>query len=46
MSNATGTLSAKARARIDREVAKYPADQRQSAVMAALAIVQHEQGWL
>jgi NADH-quinone oxidoreductase subunit E len=27
-----------------REVAKYPADQRQSAVMACLAIVQHEQG--
>jgi NADH-quinone oxidoreductase subunit E len=27
-----------------REVAKYPADQKQSAVMACLAIVQHEQG--
>ncbi len=26
------------------EVAKYPADQKQSAVMACLAIVQHEQG--
>jgi NADH-quinone oxidoreductase subunit E len=34
------------RARFDREVAKYPADQRQSAVMACLAIVQHEQGWV
>ena len=32
--------------RIDREVAKYPADQKQSAVMAALAIAQEEQGWL
>ena len=32
------------RALWDREVAKYPADQRQSAVMACLAIVQHEQG--
>ena len=32
------------RARWDREVAKYPADQRQSAVMACLAIVQQEQG--
>jgi NADH-quinone oxidoreductase subunit E len=31
-------------ARFAREVAKYPADQRQSAVMACLAIVQHEQG--
>lgn len=32
--------------KIDREVAKYPADQKQSAVMAALAIVQDERGWL
>ena len=32
--------------RIDREVAKYPADQKQSAVMAALAIAQEELGWL
>jgi NADH-quinone oxidoreductase subunit E len=32
--------------RIDREVAKYPADQKQSAVMAALAIAQDEKGWL
>lgn len=32
--------------RIDREVAKYPADQKQSAVMAALAIAQEEKGWL
>ena len=31
-------------ARFDREVAKYPADQKQSAVMACLSIVQHEQG--
>ncbi len=28
----------------DREVAKYPPEQRISAVMACLAIVQHEQG--
>ncbi|MCU0869740.1 MAG: NADH-quinone oxidoreductase subunit NuoE [Burkholderiales bacterium] len=42
----TATLSADALARIDREIAKYPADQRQSAVMAALAIAQHEHGWL
>ena len=39
-------LSADARARIDREIAKYPPDQRQSAVMSALAIAQREQGWL
>jgi NADH-quinone oxidoreductase subunit E len=30
--------------RFAREVAKYPADQAQSAVMACLAVVQHEQG--
>jgi NADH-quinone oxidoreductase subunit E len=30
--------------RFAREVAKYPPEQRQSAVMACLAIVQHEQG--
>jgi NADH-quinone oxidoreductase subunit E len=34
------------KARFDREVAKYPADQKQSAVMACLAIVQQEQGHL
>jgi NADH-quinone oxidoreductase subunit E len=33
-------------ARFDREVAKFPADQRQSAVMACLAIVQQELGWV
>lgn len=31
---------------IDRAVAKYPADQKQSAVMAALAVAQDEKGWL
>ncbi len=39
-------LSDSTRARFDREVAKYPADQRQSAVMACLAIVQQEQGYV
>jgi NADH-quinone oxidoreductase subunit E len=39
-------LSDAAKQKIDRELAKYPADQRQSAVMAALAIVQDELGWL
>lgn len=37
-------LSEATKARFDREVAKYPADQKQSAVMACLAIVQQEQG--
>ena len=32
--------------RIDREIAKYPVDQKQSAVMAALAIAQKEVGWV
>jgi NADH-quinone oxidoreductase subunit E len=40
------TLSAASLARIDRELAKYPADQKQSAVMSALAIAQDEKGWL
>jgi len=39
-------LSQDALQKIDREIAKYPADQKQSAVMAALAIAQTEQGWL
>ena len=33
-------------ARFAREVAKYPAEQKQSAVMACLAIVQQEQGFI
>ena len=32
--------------KIDRELAKYPADQRQSAVMACLSIIQQERGWV
>ncbi len=39
-------LSAQTLARFDREVAKYPADQKQSAVMACLSIVQHEHGFV
>ena len=39
-------LSAESLKRIDREIAKYPAEQKQSAVMAALAIAQVEKGWL
>jgi NADH-quinone oxidoreductase subunit E len=37
-------LSDSTKARFDREVAKYPAEQKVSAVMACLAIVQQEQG--
>jgi NADH-quinone oxidoreductase subunit E len=39
-------LSADALKKIDREIAKYPSDQKQSAVMSALAIAQDEKGWL
>jgi NADH-quinone oxidoreductase subunit E len=39
-------LSEQAYKKIDRELAKFPADQRQSAVMAALAIAQDEYGWV
>jgi len=39
-------LSDTTKARFDREVAKYPPDQKQSAVMACLAIVQQEQGYV
>ena len=39
-------LSAESLKRIDREVAKYPVDQKQSAVMSALIVAQDEKGWL
>jgi len=39
-------LSDDAIRRIDREVAKYPRDQKRSAVIAALAVAQDEHGWL
>ena len=32
--------------KIDREIGKYPAEQKRSAVMAALIIAQDEKGWL
>jgi NADH-quinone oxidoreductase subunit E len=40
------TLSVDSLRKIDREIAKYPADQKQSAVMSALIIAQDEKGWL
>jgi NADH-quinone oxidoreductase subunit E len=39
-------LSATARQKIDKAIAKYPAGRQQSAVMSALATVQEERGWL
>ena len=39
-------LSTDSLKKIDREVAKYPPDQKQSAVMSALIIAQDEKGWL
>ena len=39
-------LSAESLKKIDREIAKYPADRKSSAVMNALAIAQDEKGWL
>ena len=40
------TLTAESLAQIDRELTKYPADQKQSGVMSALRIAQQEKGWL
>ena len=39
-------ISDASKQRFATEVAKYPADQKQSAVMACLAIVQQEQGYV
>ena len=39
-------ISDATKARLDREVAKFPADQKQSAVMACLSILQQEHGWV
>ena len=41
-----GTLSADAYRRIDRELAKFPPQQKRSAVLPALVIAQDELGWL
>jgi NADH-quinone oxidoreductase subunit E len=40
------TLSVDSLKKIEKEVAKYPADQKQSAVMSALIVAQDEKGWL
>jgi NADH-quinone oxidoreductase subunit E len=39
-------LSEQAYQKIDQELTKFPSDQKQSAIMAALAIAQDEHGWL
>jgi len=39
-------LSPESLAKIDKAMEKYPAGQKQSAVMAALTIAQDEKGWL
>ncbi|MEO6975840.1 MAG: NADH-quinone oxidoreductase subunit NuoE [Gallionella sp.] len=39
-------LAESIQAKINRELNKYPADQKQSAVMAALRFVQDEKGWI
>jgi len=44
--NAPSRLSQATLDRFAREVAKFPADQKQSAVMACLSIVQQENGWV
>ena len=40
------TLSVKALELINKEIQKYPVEQKQSAVMIALIIAQDEKGWL
>lgn len=39
-------LSTESLKKIDQEIAKYPLEKKQSAVMSALAIAQDEKGWL
>ena len=39
-------FTAETQALFAREVAKFPADQKQSAVMACLSIIQNERGWV
>ena len=46
LENEPMVLSPDALEKIDQAVAKYPANQKQSAVMAALTIAQDEKGWL
>ena len=46
-SNSTNMIEADARAKIDAWIAKYPPERKQSAVLAALTVVQEQNGgWL
>ncbi len=42
----TPMLSAEAAAAFEREIAKYPPEQKASAVIACLAVLQREHGWI
>ena len=46
MEPTAATLSEASLQEIERELSKFPADRRQSALMAALRIAQDEHGWL
>jgi NADH-quinone oxidoreductase subunit E len=46
MTEKTKLLSGKVREEIDHWLTKFPPDQKNSAVLAALHAVQHEQGWV
>jgi NADH-quinone oxidoreductase subunit E len=46
MSTTNTLFSAKTRADMDRNIAKYPPEQKQSAVMACLIAAQEEHGWV
>jgi NADH-quinone oxidoreductase subunit E len=46
MTTVQSLFSAKTRAEMDRNIAKYPPEQKQSAVMACLIAAQEEHGWV
>ncbi len=46
MNTANSLFSTKTRAEMDRNIAKYPPEQKQSAVMACLIAAQEEHGWV
>lgn len=46
MNTVSSIFSSKTRAEIDRNILKYPPEQKQSAVMACLIAAQEEHGWV
>ena len=46
MNTMNSIFSSKTRAEMDRNIAKYPPEQKQSAVMACLIAAQEEHGWV